>query len=503
MACEDLEEQLASLQRQRDDVVAKLNNLGAGGNPGNRFQLLLELRQINIQISAAKVGLDACLKSVTGTPAAPQHILELRHINPEFHPTDPYWAAKLAGGEFPVHSGFEWKQVLAPDEEYDQFSLVGASGWVINNGPSPADFPFNHPFGGDWEFWLAPDASFTGLLAPGNSGPDSDIVNSIVRANALGISVPQGVLGVEWDSSLVPESFQNEVHEGDRVATLGRWIVDCGHADFHTEIHPPLLMAVANPRREADGTEGTRVVFTSRPYLPGQTYAVDTENVYDDSTDDDGAFYDHILKEVLKVNAHLSFLVEAHPKIKSHPFLGAHLAHFIIRPPDLGRFHNPVVAPPTLGVSFHFTVRSGCAVQVISSAPDTIDVFIAMSHAGYIPPPLPNRQGRRVSREELSRLSDDAGNAYLAVDALSSAAQLLLPGGVLSSLIVALLLARGIETDQYASLPAVNVLDTRNAVMNAPASAIPSGLGVTQDDGQPFPVFGWLDVKPIPPVFHP
>ena len=99
MACEDLEEQLASLQRQRDDVVAKLNNLGAGGNPGNRFQLLLELRQINIQISAAKVGLDACLKSVTGTPAAPQHILELRHINPEFHPTDPDWAAKLAGGE--------------------------------------------------------------------------------------------------------------------------------------------------------------------------------------------------------------------------------------------------------------------------------------------------------------------------------------------------------------------------------------------------------------------
>ena len=52
---------------------------------------------------------------------------------------------------------------------------------------------------------------------------------------------------------------------GCRVAVLGRWILDNGHAvdeQFRTEIHPPLLMASANVVQPADGsTPRTRALF--------------------------------------------------------------------------------------------------------------------------------------------------------------------------------------------------------------------------------------------------
>jgi hypothetical protein len=32
-------------------------------------------------------------------------------------------------------------------------------------------------------------------------------------------------------------------HEGERIAMRGRWIIDCGHGDFHSELHPITFMA--------------------------------------------------------------------------------------------------------------------------------------------------------------------------------------------------------------------------------------------------------------------
>jgi hypothetical protein len=78
---------------------------------------------------------------------------------------------------------------------------------------------------------------------------------------------------------------------------------------------------------------------------------------------------------------------------------------------------------------------------------------------------------------------------------LSAAIQLLLPGSIISSAIVAGILGRGIETDQYDPLPSVNVLDAGRAVNNVAASQIPAGAGIATDDTQPFPVFGWIEAK--------
>ena len=73
--------------------------------------------------------------------------LEIRFQNAGgFEDTDD-WAPRIAGGKFPVHQGFECKQVLDSGDEHDLFNLVGATGWVINPITAQKDTPGLHPSG--------------------------------------------------------------------------------------------------------------------------------------------------------------------------------------------------------------------------------------------------------------------------------------------------------------------------------------------------------------------
>jgi hypothetical protein len=314
---------------------------------------------------------------------------------------------------------------------------------------------------------------------------------------------PNGLLGVEWDKGLLPRSYRDQVQPGDRVAIFGRWILDQGHdvdGSYRTEIHPPLLVANASLQKDGNGAQSTRVVFMSRPYLPGQRYTVDPKDAYKDGADDDGPLFSHLLRELWKVigipilGIPLSTQVEAHPKIKSLPFRGAHLLRIIVRPPSLG-LHD--VTSHRLALSFHFTVRTGVAVQVTSTAEDTIEVFIALSHGAYTPPPLPKRTDHVYSREQLNELSEGSGTKILELEALATGVGLL-AGGPIDAAKVAVILSRGIKTDDYETLPERNVLEAGNAA-HVFANNIPAGAGVTQDNAQPYPVYGWLEAKWVHP----
>lgn len=508
---------------------------------------------------------------------APKEILEIRQVNPappsDFTGTGAATIAlgkdqptPLVGGNFPsVDARLEWKQVLAPDEDYE-VDLVGACGWVLGPRFSGGDVPFDHPFDFDWEFMLAvdDDPSYTSLLARGNQVPeeDPDIVN---RARDLQIPVPAGsdgapsLLGVEIDGGLVPKAFSDKVHvvEGDRMAVFGRWIVDCGHAvpvpvpnpgdlTYRSEIHPPLLMASA---RVAEGTiatgspvgpQVTRVLFTSRPYLVGQHFTTDPDHAYDDADPaDDGPFVDHMVNEFLKVNDTIlgfpspfgggSTMVEAHPKIKSTPYHGAFRANLVVRPPTTqpaqggGVAHQPKkgtghgfhpgvgeaaaqanelkVPPiedplkPHLNVSFQFTVRTGCAVEVVQTEPDTAEVFITFGHAPFSPP-LPPRRERTWSKDELAAIDSAAATALLGVELISGLIQTISPehGSVIGAAVVEEILGRGIKTTEYDTGPLrdINILDASQVVATGTNS-------VVTDDNQPYPVFGWLELSWMSP----
>jgi hypothetical protein len=331
------------------------------------------------------------------------------------------------------------------------------------------------------------------------------------------------LLGVEIDSGLIPTTFTDGgVASGDRIAVFGRWIVDCGHQipitdfngkdvapgvqAFRSEIHPPLLMAAARVTNDSLVSGGpaspelTRVMFTSRPYLVSQRFTTDTSKAYDDNAPADGPFVPHIANEIRKVNEFSSLRIEAHPKIKSFPFRGDNLAHFIIRPPPQAR---TIVHPPLgrLHVSFQFTVRTGCSVQVISTSSGSVDVFIVMNHAGYTPPFLPKRNDRSWSKSELEDLNSRAGDAYRWGEGISAVIQGVLGTGVIGIAVVEAILNRDILSDQYdvTGVRSVNILDVSHPV-SAFADSIPFGQGVITNNNQPYPIFGWLEAKLVPPV---
>lgn len=389
---------------------------------------------------------------------APPHprILETAHKNPAYATNTPNWARDVCGGrKYFVNASpaDEWTQVLHPDAELDE-EVVGATGVVVTPKLSKGDVPFTHPFGLDWEFFVALDAPYTSLLAPSNAGPDGDLREAARQAAAMGLSAEKGTLAVETDRDLVPPAYRPR--EGDRVAVFGRWIVDCGHTDFHSEIHPPLLLASAHKDRRA-----TAVSVISRPWLVGQRFTVDDEPIRG-----------HLANEVIKVETLRSARVEAHPKILK-PFAGVQRMEFLVRPPSARRSPGD-----RLMVSFRFIVRHGVTVQVAGAGPNAVRVRITMDAAGYTPAPLPPRKDWYVSTAFIGKQTDVVNQIQIA--------------NIFGHPVAAVLLSRDWITDRYEAPVAASVYDTTMTKMAV--TSMPARTPFRVDDSQPFPIYGQMRV---------
>jgi hypothetical protein len=273
---------------------------------------------------------------------------------------------------------------------------------------------------------------------------------------------------------LVPPKYRSQ--DKDRVAVFGRWIVDTGHDDFHTESHPPLLLASAR----STSPNATQSTVVGRPYLVSQEFA-------------DGALRQHLIKEIAKIPTFVpgipgSTRVEAHPQIKTIPFSGVQIMSYLVRPA------SPRPSPDhVLQVTYHFTVRSGVVVQVINdTGDDAIKVVIKMDDATYKPAPLPPRHDRDISLDELDKLKPGLGSTIK--DVLVKVA---LTGAILGdpadSALVYFILSQGIRTDLYDAPQAVSVHDTE--VTTVSAEKLGAGPHYSVDDSQPFPIYGSLDVQ--------
>jgi hypothetical protein len=516
MACEAEKAALAAIQQKLTVIENVIAHTPAPERAAAQNAAAAQIRLLGEQQEEASAALQACLAALQPQRVAgpqPREILQINFTTPNFggNGTGNDWATAIAGGEFPKHQGFEWKQVMDTNDEYD-LTPAGASGWASYYQELASNDTIGlHPFGVDWEFALVLDPDYLNLVSFGNTALNSgntatpDGPKILVDLPPLGIpaadiqnAVKFGLFGVEWDNQLVPIGFKNEFHEGDRVAVFGRWIVDTGHPDCHTEIHPPLLLASACVYRAPSGAEFTRALITSRPYLVGQLFAkgTSTEDIYNDDSADDGHFLGHLINEVAKAEIPVpifgSLQVEAHPKIKQFPFKGVHLFEMIVSAPPPATI-SPVrqqLANQRLVVSFHFTHRAGCSVQVVPNDANSIKVLFVMNDTGYTPPALPTRNDVTYS---LSQLKDAIGPSDLD-DALGLGAAIL---NILSDPAGALVLSRGLVTDQYATLDPVDFTRTNltGTAVNVSGTSIPAGVGITQDDTQPFPITGWIEVS--------
>ena len=218
-------------------------------------------------------------------------ILDTRYPAPP--PRSGEWARAICHGRTwepdisqPAIPRYEWMPILDPGKEVHgnkiKESITGVSGVAVLPPELPedyplseADVPFVHPFGFDFEFFVVPDAPYTSLLAPSNRAPKNnedgrDYFFALKHAKedlGLEANAIAGVLGVEIEQCLVPEPYR--LQDGDRVAIFGRWIVDAGHKDFYSEIHPPLLLASA--RRTSETRTSSKVdwqVIYGQPGVP-------------------------------------------------------------------------------------------------------------------------------------------------------------------------------------------------------------------------------------------
>jgi hypothetical protein len=421
---------------------------------------------------------------------------------------DETWA--LSNGHTdPSDTRFEWQQVQSARGEYDDGTLMGATGWVVAPEESGADVPFSHPFGFDWECSIALDAPSRGLLSPANASAEeeegSPNRNGIALADQLGLTTPEGLLGLEWDKGLLPASYRGQVNHGDRIAVLGRWILDNGHnvdGFYRTEIHPPLLIATGSVQQPADGSEPrTRVLFMSRAFLAGQTYTniLDTRN--QDGVDDDGPLLhplleSHAFKQLTSVLSFGSTMIEIYPKIKEKPFRGSHVATFVVSPPQ------PRPDPfAQLVVSYRFNVRPPCRVTITqnpdSENRDSVLVIVELRETGddgtqYQAPNLTGRREETYSTDDLDLLSPGSGSSIALGEHLIE----LLVGGIYAWLI----LRRGLKADVFASLPEFNILDPNGGVSGIPVQQIVPGEGVVSGFDRDCPVTGWIEAFWAEPV---
>lgn len=427
--------------------------------------------------------------SPTGGP--PASILQTTYQNVPYPPAqnDPNWAEKISNGStIGITSPPPWEWVSIYDPRFEKEGslnnpMVGLTGWVAEDAElSQGDVWFVHPFDFDFEFYIVPDPQYENLLAASNTGVtpgtgkiDSDYHNANTAAHSLGLTAPKGVIGVETDQRLVPASFQNLIKKGTRIAAFGRWIVDCGHNDFHTEIHPPLLMAAATPAPPPSAASGasemTSVHIMSRPYAVSQRFA-------------EGNFIDHLLVEVGKVEATsfgipLSTQVEAHPTVFTTPYDGRPFIKLLVQPPPRKQI-GPGIRPQLLMVSYHFTHRAGVAVQVFDAGNGTVGIIIVLGDLN--PASLPPKHDWTIQWDQL-------GADYAFVIALLNLVDI-------STLdpITAFFLDRGILTDKYDAPSASSPLDNQNIAAPVDIGQLQPKVGLSEDDTQPFPIYGWLNV---------
>ena len=111
----------------------------------------------------------------------------------------------------------EWVSVRANDAAQVVYGDVRTSTVAAN------DFPFSH-FSHDWNWDLVPDPAYQFLVGTAN-----------------GRSGGSRKMDMEWEEKFLPAAFRPAV--GDRAWMLGRWVFDCGHPPYETEIHPPKAVA--------------------------------------------------------------------------------------------------------------------------------------------------------------------------------------------------------------------------------------------------------------------
>jgi hypothetical protein len=197
------------------------------------------------------------------------------------------------------------KEIKVPNEWGDIVpgKEVMVSGIVHNVvSPGDADIPIDHPFSADTTFDVTLDEPYWDLAreltAESEGKPSAHELHMELETGAFPHVMPQRegpAEGEPWgltaeeiaqreekgeptDSLIQDASLGLEAayipQDGDRIAMRGRWLIDCGHSDFHGELHPITFMAFGH-----EVGAKTVVHVLSNAYRVTQLYGAGTGEV--------------------------------------------------------------------------------------------------------------------------------------------------------------------------------------------------------------------------------
>lgn len=219
-----------------------------------------------------------------------------------------------------------------------------------------ADFMPAHPFDVDMLTDIKPDPNYERIIQIAGTGSAGDE------------SPPTGTLHWELSRGLVPHQTDTTIHPGfapqagDRVITWGRWIVDCQHADYHTEIHPPVFAAFGRQQGTTSVTNAFYVPYwETQLYTPDPLWATDFDDAQRMTDPTTVPLPQYLFNQLLRIIGNgdpgpLGFL----ERLESHHVLEANrhspVTWFACAP-------GPKPEGASLAASYRFTTRPGVSIS--------------------------------------------------------------------------------------------------------------------------------------------
>lgn len=278
-------------------------------------------------------------------------------------------------------------------------------------------------------------------------------------------------LHVEMDSGFVPDYYQAK--EGQEVAVFGRWIIDCGHTDFASEIHPPLMLAKSSGDNSPDGI--THATIISRPFLVQQTFGGKPLRslIVDQLAKIYSLPFDLLTQAIIAATYQMS----ARPDIAPSPFNGTALMNFVLRPQFARLTPNA-----QLMVRTNLYARPGVAVEVVNNGDDSIGIWVLISDVGYQSPQLPAPHNVHHPLSDIKSALPDIASTINGIQAAGPFTLNALGDAILD---------KGFDTNAY-TFPAFSEAPLGNfsAVTTLPQSAV-----VTTSTVSIAPIIGTIELK--------
>jgi hypothetical protein len=437
--------------------------------------------------------------NVLTTPDAPDNLLPISGgmCGSGLYPTNFAGTKQIVPN---VGAPFEW----APASGGPASPVLGRVIYT-NKDREKDDIPWDHPFGYDYWFNLAPaDSRYLPLLSsselpsadcpvgaypqPGQSLPeacrqtdlevrpnhDADACEAlcIERANHL---IPVGSLHTEIEGGLIPEAYLPDAN--DWVYMRGHHIVDCGHDNFGSEIHPPTILVKAHSNQQTGLVRSTLIVA---PYFTNQFYTGASDFLIRGRK----TFWDQMMA-LITMNAMgpvnlvpgLYAPLEVLPSIDNTPFTQRIVARYTVA-------LAPSPGKTAASVRYHFEIRPGVSIQVSRPNQTQAQVEVVLDPNTYVPLSSPKCTKVHYSFDTIDARAKWPSGASRA---LTNSVLPLIPGLPPPSIALTAALNEGLI--MYECAVPGEVPRNPGPVEEVADNQVNVNLGIA------YPAYGWLDLE--------